>query len=330
MCNPPTNKRRLLKKNGGGRVNNMCRFLAYIGPPVRAEDLLYKPKYSLVVAQSMHAAEMSVTVNGDGFGLGWYQPEIDNEPCVFRSVKPSWSDANLRSLSRKVYSPLIFAHIRAASPGSLVEEVNSHPFWCGNLMFMHNGLVGEFGKIRRSLLRRLNDTAYDAILGSTDSEHLFGLFLNHIENPHGNVTCDEMRYAMSKMLEDFSALLIENGVKSHAYLNLCVTNGNSIVSVRYTTNPSVQPSTLYYMYGREYHCREDYCKMEPSDTQPTCIVLASEPFTLRRSDWFKVGRNSMMVIDETMRIHFSDVRLEAESAMFDENVAAVKPQVKAG
>ncbi len=295
----------------------MCRFLAYIGPPVKAEDLLYKPKYSLVVAQSMHAEEMSVMVNGDGFGIGWYAPEIDNEPCVFRSVKPAWSDANLRNLSRKIYSPLIFAHIRAASPGSLVEEVNSHPFECGRLMFMHNGLVGDFAKIRRPLLRRLSDRAYDAILGSTDSEHLFGLFLNHIEDPDGDVTCDEMRYAMSKMLEDFSELLVDAGVKSHSYLNICVTNGSSIVSMRYTTNPSVQPATLYYMYGREYHCRGEYCVMEPSSAQPTSIVIASEPFTLRRSDWFKVGRNTMMVIDETLRIHFHDIILPVERKMFE-------------
>ena len=95
----------------------MCRFIAYIGTPVLADDLLYKPKFSLINAQSVNAGEMSVAVNGDGFGIGWYVPELDNEPCVFRSIKPAWSDHNLRSLARKIYTPLMFAHIRAASPG---------------------------------------------------------------------------------------------------------------------------------------------------------------------------------------------------------------------
>lgn len=290
----------------------MCRFLAYIGPPVLAEDLLYKPKFSLIAAQSMQAEEMSVSVNGDGFGVGWYAPELDNEPCIFRSIKPAWSDNNLRNLSKKIYSPLIFAHIRAASPGMPVEEVNSHPFQCGKIMFMHNGMVGDFKKIRRQLLRKLSDTAYDAIQGSTDSEHLFGLFLNHIDDPAGEVSCSEMQYAMTKMLEDLNDLLIERGVQKHSYLNLVATNGNSMIAVRYTTNPSVQPSTLYYMYGKEYHCRGPLCVMEPSISHPSAIVIASEPFTLKRSDWMKVGRNSMMVIDETMRINFHDIELSIE------------------
>ncbi len=297
----------------------MCRFLAYIGSPVLAEDLLYKPKFSLVIAQSMQAEEMSVTVNGDGFGIGWYAPEIDNEPCVFRSIKPAWSDANLRNLSKKIYSPLIFAHIRAASPGMPVEEMNSHPFSCGKLMFMHNGMVGEFKRIRRQLLRSLNDTAYDAITGSTDSEHMFGLFLNHIRDPFGDVSSDEIVYAMGRMFEDLSALLIENGVRSHSYLNIVVTNGNCMVATRYTTNPSVQPATLYYMYGREYHCRGDICVMEPSIGQPTAIIIASEPMTARRSDWIKVQRNSMMIVDETMRIHYQDIEMEFEKLDFIDN-----------
>lgn len=300
----------------------MCRFLAYIGPPVLAEDLLYKPKFSLVIAQSMQAEEMSVSVNGDGFGIGWYSPELDNEPCVFRSIKPAWSDQNLRNLSRKVFSPNIFAHIRAASPGLPVEEFNSHPFSCGKLMFMHNGFVGDFKKIRRPLLRNLNNVAYDAILGSTDSEHLFGLFLNHIEDPFGNVSSEDMVRAMNGMLSDLNDLLLENSVSRHSYLNICVTNGTSLVAIRYTTNPSVQPASLYYMFGKEYHCRGELCVMEPSSSLPSACIVASEPFTLRRSDWVKVPRNSMIIIDETMRINFQDIVLPIEKVEFAQTVGA--------
>jgi predicted glutamine amidotransferase len=296
----------------------MCRFVAYIGTPVLCDDLLYKPKYSLIAAQSMNAGEMSVQVNGDGFGVGWYVPELDNEPCVFRSIKPAWSDGNLRNLAKKIYSPLIFAHIRAASPGMPVEEYNSHPFSCGKLMFMHNGMIGGFKDIRRKLLRTLRDTAYDAILGSTDSEHLFGLFLNHISDPFGEVTCSEMVKAMNKALEDLSSLLIECNVRSHSYINVCVTNGTSLVAVRYTTNPSVQPASLYYMYGREYHCRGEHCMMELSHGKPTTIVVASEPFTYRRTEWMKVERNSMLIVDEAMRLSFQNIALPVEHSMYEE------------
>lgn len=295
----------------------MCRFVAYIGPPVLADDLLYRPKFSLVTAQTMNAGEMSVSVNGDGFGIGWYDPQIDNEPCVFRSIKPAWGDHNLRNLARKIYSPCMFAHVRAASPGLGIEEVNSHPFWCGQLMFMHNGVLGGFKNMRRKLLRRLNDQAYDAIQGSTDSEHLFGLLLNHIADPFGTVSCEELVHAMEMMFSDLSELMIEHDIRQHSYLNLAVTNGTCMVAVRYTTNPNVQPASLYYMHGREYHCRGEVCVMEPTFGKPSAIVLASEPFTARRSDWMKMERNAMMIIDETMRISFRNVMMDVEKLDFE-------------
>jgi predicted glutamine amidotransferase len=290
----------------------MCRFIAYLGSPILADDLLYKPRYSLISAQSINAGEMSAQVNGDGFGIGWYAPEIDTEPCVFRSIKPAWSDQNLRNLSRKIQAPSMFAHIRAASPGMPVEEFNSHPFTSGQLMFMHNGMIGGFKEIRRSLLRRLNDTAYDVISGSTDSEHLFGLILNHVKDPNADITCEELMQATEMGLHDLSEILVEADVKQHSYINVCLTNGKSLIAVRYTTNHSVQPASMYYMYGKEYHCRGEYCTMEPSIGKPSTIVVASEPFTAKRSEWMKVERNSILTVDEEMRICFRNVDLPIE------------------
>jgi predicted glutamine amidotransferase len=53
--------------------------------------------------------------------------------------------------------------------------------------------------------------------------------------------------------------------------------------------------------------------MEPTkESRPNAIVIASEPFTLRRSDWMKVERNAMMIVDETMQITFQDIVLPIE------------------
>lgn len=49
----------------------MCRFVAYLGEPILAEDLITKPINSLI-HQSYHAKEMAEPLNGDGFGMGWY------------------------------------------------------------------------------------------------------------------------------------------------------------------------------------------------------------------------------------------------------------------
>jgi predicted glutamine amidotransferase len=43
---------------------------------------------------------------------------------------------------------LFFAHVRAAT-GTAVTRQNCHPFACGQWMFMHNGFVGSWNRLRR-------------------------------------------------------------------------------------------------------------------------------------------------------------------------------------
>ena len=49
----------------------MCRWMAYSGDPVLAEELLFRPAHS-IIDQSLHAKLGGFTTNGDGFGIGWY------------------------------------------------------------------------------------------------------------------------------------------------------------------------------------------------------------------------------------------------------------------
>jgi glutamine amidotransferase len=149
----------------------MCRWLAYSGSPVRLEDLLYKPENSLVV-QSKHARLGAEPMNGDGFGVGWYG-ELD-APGVFHSIRPAWNDRNLRELSAFARSGRFFAHIRA-STGTAVQETNCHPFRHGRWLWMHNGLIAQFPKLRRTLSLAIDPALYPDIEGSTDSEILFFL-----------------------------------------------------------------------------------------------------------------------------------------------------------
>lgn len=295
---------------------NMCRYLAYIGKPVLANDLLYRPMHSLIERQSIGAQEMSIPINGDGFGVSWYDFRLDDEPCQFRSVRPSWSDQNLRHLAKKIQTTMLFAHVRAATPGYAIDELNCHPFVYGKLTWMHNGMVLGFKKIRRQLLRGLSDDAYESIHGSTDSEHLFGLFLNQLENPGGEVTTDELAKAMEGMFAELDQLLLENDIKEHSYVNLCVSNGKSVIATRYTTNPRVQPASLYYMFGKRYLCDDYRCFMEPDTGQSGAVIIASEPFTAVKSDWIKVSRNSMIIVHDDLSISFRDIELSFERAGF--------------
>ena len=152
----------------------MCRWLAYSGSPIPLDELLYKTRYSLI-DQSRHSRLGVETTNGDGVGVGWYGPDGD-APALFRGVGPAWGDLNLRELSGAVTSPLFLAHIRA-STGTPVQQTNCHPFRFGRWLWVHNGLVRDFERLRRDLVLAVDPALFPAIVGSTDSEVMFYLAL---------------------------------------------------------------------------------------------------------------------------------------------------------
>jgi predicted glutamine amidotransferase len=151
----------------------MCRWLAYSGSPVLLEDLLLRPKHSLI-DQSLHSRMGAETTNGDGFGIGWYG--VGDTPGLFHSTEPAWNDRNLTELARHLVSPLVFAHVRASSGGA-VQQTNCHPFRFGNWLWMHNGLIREFSTVKRDLAFAVDPSLYPHIEGSTDSELFFHLAL---------------------------------------------------------------------------------------------------------------------------------------------------------
>ena len=142
----------------------MCRWLAYSGSPLLLEELLYKPQHSLI-DQSLHATLGPHTTNGDGFGVGWYAE--GEAPALYKGTDPAWNDRNLRELSQHIRSGLIFAHVRA-STGTPIQQSNCHPFRHGKWLWMHNGQIAEFPKLKRELVMAVDPSLYPHIEGSAD------------------------------------------------------------------------------------------------------------------------------------------------------------------
>lgn len=152
----------------------MCRWLAYSGSSIKLEELLLKRDNSLI-DQSLHSRMGATTTNGDGFGVGWYESD-GGTPRVYRSTQPAWNDRNLKELAAGISSPLFFAHIRA-STGSAIQETNTHPFRYGKWLWMHNGLIRDFPKVHRVFSNAIDDSYFNSIEGTTDSETMFYLAL---------------------------------------------------------------------------------------------------------------------------------------------------------
>ena len=142
----------------------MCRWIAYRGETIPLEQYVTAPAHSLVV-QSQRALESTAATNGDGFGMGWYGEHA--EPGLYREVRPAWSDENLRYLCRHIRSHLYFAHVRAAT-GTPITRPNCHPFACGRWLFMHNGMIGNWGRLRRKVEALIPDAFYGSRMVSTN------------------------------------------------------------------------------------------------------------------------------------------------------------------
>ena len=56
----------------------------------------------------------------------------------------------------------------------------SHPWTYANLIWMHNGCIADFHKIKRRLQNDLSDEMFSVPQGNTDSEWSFALFLDQL------------------------------------------------------------------------------------------------------------------------------------------------------
>lgn len=278
----------------------MCRFALYLGPPLRIGALVTEPTHSLI-HQSFKSEEREEPLNGDGFGLAWYPVDGDEEPAIFRSTTPAWNNSNLLDLARVVSSSCILAHVRAATQALAVNEANCHPFRAGRYAFMHNGDIGNFARVRRPLLAELSDESFHVIQGSTDSEHLFALFLDRLKTTTEDDPALALADALGQAVEQVVDLVDRYGDGEPSYLNLAVADGRNAVAVRYTTDAPEHSVSLYYNTGSRYLCADGVCHMLDAGDTRGAVLVSSERLT-PDGRWDTVPVNHMVIIDDERRV----------------------------
>lgn len=280
----------------------MCRFVAYLGKPIVIDELLFKPVNSLI-KQSIRARETDEPLNGDGFGLGWYAHHIDFTPGLFTSTQPAWNDRNLHSLSATIRTHCLFAHVRAASSGG-VGVYNCHPFQYKRFLFMHNGEIGGFSRIKRHIRHELCDEIYDWIKGQTDSEHFFALFLQTYQDMHGTLETEPMAAVMCATIKRLEKIQKAHGVEDINYLNLAMTDGFSMMALRYVSDPQVACPTLYYSAGSSYESREGTCHMLPlhKGEGNSAVLLVSEKLTNYKAEWSEIPVNHLLLVQHDLSL----------------------------
>jgi glutamine amidotransferase len=259
----------------------MCRIVAYLGEEqVSLSSLVLEQEHSLLVQSYAPEEMISGVVNADGFGTGWYAPEVDDEPAVYRSNAPLWADRSFASIAPRIRSATILAAVRSATPGLPAEESGVPPFASGPYLFAHNGAIKNFrSTAMRPLRDTLSDASYSGLLGVTDSETIFALLLDKLRETKASPgDAGSLAEATAETVRHISKACAKFGV--YASLNVGVTDGEAMSFVRYSTEGP--GSSLYYV--------------EDGEAFPNAVVVASERFDGDTS-WRQAPDRCMLAVD---------------------------------
>ncbi len=277
----------------------MCRFALYLGEEITLSSLLTEPTHS-ILHQSYHSKEREEPLNGDGFGVAWY-PEDFDEPALLKEVHPAWNSLNLRNVARVTRSRAVMAHIRAASPGLPVTQLNCHPFSFGPLSFMHNGTVGGFLDIKQRLVSELRSETYLRLDGSTDSEHLFALIKEAWLDAEGEAPLARLAAAMRRGVTRVEELRADAGVIRSSQLNLALCDGKRAVVCRYVSQQDDPGNTLYVHTGQRYVCEDGLCRMLAPEEGAGAVIVASEPLS-GDDGWEPVPMQHLVLVEDDLAV----------------------------
>lgn len=172
-----------------------------------------------------------------------------------------------------------------------------------------------------------HDTNHVSQLGSTDSEHIFALYMTYLTKS-GDASTWEQTYPIQEMvsaLHDAVATIINLQIElvgskmAPNSLNLCVTDGVRLVAYRFRNHADQEPPSLYWSttagttLNRKYEDHPDGVEVKddkerkPREDHGKHLIVASEPSTYREQDWKLIGRNQVLLADHHGNFTIEDI-----------------------
>jgi predicted glutamine amidotransferase len=151
----------------------MCRLLGYCS---RGDASLE----DLIGADGLSDFAALCALHGDGWGMAWYEggePVIRKSPA--RADREPWFD----KLARAPLGDLGLVHLRWATPGLGVSELNCHPFRHAQHVLAHNGAIHPQDRLGEMLP---SDWGRE-LGGTTDSERYFLLIKSRLAAHGGDM-----------------------------------------------------------------------------------------------------------------------------------------------
>lgn len=259
------------------------------------------------VHRSLLAAENALGVQSnehpDGWGVAYY---IDGAPHVTKSPRTALGDHIFHRLSGVVSSETVLAHVRKATQGSL-SVLNCHPFQFGRWVFAHNGDIPTFEQHRETLLSEIAPRLRRFVLGDTDSEVVFFIFLSHLSS-YGPLarrhTVEDVVDAMRMAVKRVRSICDEGGQR--ALLTLMVTDGDTMVGTQ------GGKELFWSTYKTRCSDRESCPSLSPECEAATStgfvnhFILSSEPLS-GENVWDALTEGEVVGVDWRMRVHKSRI-----------------------
>jgi len=172
-------------------------------------------------------------------------------------------------------------------------------------MWMHNGGLAEFPKIKRRLQASLSDEIFDFVQGNTDSEWSFALYLSKLPDPKAkSFTYHTLKDAMLATIATINEYHEYAGITEPSLMNFCITDGESVVATRYISSRKDEAASLWFSSGTSFseYAPGGHYKMFKEDKRENIIMVASEPLTFEKADWMEVKTNNMIVLTPKMNV----------------------------
>ncbi|MDJ0521892.1 MAG: class II glutamine amidotransferase, partial [Planctomycetota bacterium] len=147
--------------------------------------------------------------------------------------------------------------------------------------------------------------ARELVHGTTDSEHVFALFVDRWRESEARLPLERLADATRRTLAELDAVRLATGCEAPAFVNLAVSDGNVVVVSRATLGSQKPARSLYVRTGeRPARDGDDPERMEPF------AVVASEPLELTAA-WRPLRTGELVLVDEERRVFLEPIEASA-------------------
>lgn len=267
----------------------MCRLYGFRATePTKVECSLVRAQNALM-AQSLRDMSEGLS-HGHGWGVVSYP---DGLPHVERQAWAAYHGEHFKKVAARAYSRTVLAHVRRATVGPPGIE-NTHPFLHGRWAFAHNGTVPNFERVRMRMVEAMSPLHRNEIHGTTDTEHVFRLFMSLHDQSAGGPLLESLRVGL-KLVIDWCR---EIDPGAEIGLNVVWTDGEELVGSKWGR-------PLWYLERDGLHvceiCGESHVHHHLGIPY-RAVEVASEPIT--SETWLAVPDRTVYAVDPDMRIRF--------------------------